>query len=183
MRENKHRPPAAFTLIEICISLALCILVVGLSLPRFTFFKQFFLRQDIDKLWHVVTYLQQRAIASGSEQSLLFNPTTYTYTFKSTANSLITISLSSQIIFGALPTTWGPPGRTDALITDPISFPHQETPPHFHCLKIFSNGKIYPGTIYLCDRNKQIMAALTCSISQVSYIRRYLYEKGQWTAL
>ena len=47
-------------------------------------------------------------------------------------------------------------------------------------LRILPNGNISPGAVYLSDHFKKVMGALTCSISQVSYIRAYLYESGRW---
>ena len=39
----------------------------------------------------------------------------------------------------------------------------------------FKDGTVSAGIIYLIDKNKTAMYALSCGISSISYLRRYKY--------
>jgi prepilin-type N-terminal cleavage/methylation domain-containing protein len=167
----------AFSLIELLITLALVAIIITFTIPRTTFFSRFLVQAEINKLYAVFSYLQQRAIAGNESQELSFNLKNNTYQFKTVGGEVTTQKLPKSITFDFLPGAKGPPSHPDNPIVIAATFPiHNGTP----IVSFMTNGKITPGTIYIIDGGKRCLGALTCPISQVSYIRRYTYDNQHW---
>jgi Tfp pilus assembly protein FimT len=169
-----------FTLYEIIIVLAIITFILTISIPRTDIFRQKVIILELDKLFNIFNYLQQRAIASNNSQQLTFNIKNNSYLYLSLTNKSISYQLSYPIIFGFLEAVKGPPSTPTKLINKAITF---QTKNKTLTVTFLSNGKITPGTIYIIDKYKKLMCALTCPISQVSYIRKYIYKNGQWICL
>jgi len=124
---------------------------------------------EVENLFTTISYLRQKAIASNCIYELLFTTTANRYSYKQN-NKIITHQLARQVLFGYLAQTKGPPSSPKNLLTKPVSFYNNK-------VVFYPNGKISPGSVYLIDRKKKVMKALTCPISQVSFIRKYRYHK------
>lgn len=137
--------------------------------------------QELDRLEALFYSLQQRAIASGLDVQLLFDITQQAYSYQTLHGGRVTAVLSHNIRFGAVPGALGPPWHATAVIQKPITFARSgHRMSEECCVTFFSNGKISTGTIYLCDQGQTRGGALTCAVSQVSSIRKYLYDGKQW---
>jgi len=167
----------AFTLIELLIVATITVILCGIAIPYFVTPDEHFLQYELDKISVLLLYLQQRAIASHETQALHFLPSQNSYGYDRNQQH-VTFALHADLQFGAHPNALGPPGDPKNPITAPSTFP-QHTDGSFYA-KLFPNGKISAGTLYLKSKRSAIMGALTCTVSQVSYIRRYLYQAGQW---
>lgn len=116
----------------------------------------------------VFCHLQQVAISSNKILTLQFNIPSNSYSFQN--NSVI---LSKNVTYGVVDYAKGPPSLPNKIINKPITFKNNQV--------IFSHdGKINPGTIYLSDKLKRYLYAITIPISQVSLIRKYKYLNKQW---
>lgn len=171
----------SYTLIELCVVLAIITMLCMLGIPMIVMSGEREILRELDKLEAVFLYLHQRAIATQSDHELIIDTKQNTYTYKTATNKAV-FQLSSNIIFGWLPAALGPPGDPTALITQACSFPKGNNQELCFSARFLSNGQFYPGTVYLIDRNRRFMGALTCSISRVFYIRKYLYKSEQWLA-
>ncbi|NDD53339.1 hypothetical protein EBZ39_05615 [bacterium] len=87
------------------------------------------------------------------------------------------VKLPASCTFGFLPGLLGPPGDPRTTVTQAVTFQAETKQP---AIIFQQNGIISCGTLYVIDRHKSLQGALTCGVSQVSYIRRYLYKNGQW---
>lgn len=167
----------AFSLIELMVTMALVILVVTFTVPRTTFFARFLVQAEINKLYAVFSYLQQRALASNQVQELSFDVSAHAYTFKTLQGKVATTHLPGSVRFGILDRVKGPPSSPTRLLEKAVTFPVRQG---VLMVNFMTNGKITPGTVYVVDRHAQCLGALTCPISQVSYMRRYAYEGQRW---
>ena len=167
----------SFSLIELLITLALVVLLVAFTVPRTTFFARFIVQAEINKMYAICSYLQQRALAANDAQELQLDLTSNTYRFANLQGKQTTQRLHDQVRFGVLPQASGPPGKPTASLTNASTFPEENGVP---CIQFMTNGKITSGTVYFIDRSKKCLGALTCAVSQVSYMRRYIYDNHQW---
>ncbi|MBY0353012.1 type II secretion system GspH family protein [Candidatus Babeliales bacterium] len=164
---------AGFSLLELLITLGILVVVIGFSLPRFSFFTNIILNHELDRLFMVCSYLQQKAIATHQPQTLSFDIQNNQYSYLH-HNKPHTFNLSGSLKFGSLPKTKGPPAWPKNIVKTPVTFqPAQKA-------VFFPDGKVSPGTVYIVDKGQKIMGALTCAISEVCYIRKYRYNNNQW---
>lgn len=161
---------SGFTLLEMMVVICLFALITTLGIMQLSFLDATIAHGEIDKLAHVCTYLQQHAIATNSEQILTCDEQKNEY-----RSGNIGEKLSQRISFGFLPGAWGSPGSLTHPIKKAITFPG--------CLiHFYPTGVISSGTVYLADKKKQYMYALSNAVSQVSYLRLYRYD-GIWKLL
>lgn len=165
-----------FSLIELLVVISLFIFIITITYPRLSFINNQLLTAEIEKLYTTFSFLQQKAIASNEKQELIFTTTNNSYTYKYAGKSF-THTFPNQIKFGYLKNSNGPPSSPSKLITQAITFRSKN---NLNKANFFSNGKISPGTAYLIDKEEKFMKALTCPISQVSYIRKYFYQDYKW---
>ena len=174
LKKNSH------TLIELLITISLIMVLAVFTLPKTTFSTRTQVLNEINKLFAIFSYLQQRALATNSIQEFSINQEKNIYFFTINNKKECVQSLSKQIIFGVKKGIHGPPTKPIHVITKPITFPSSH---NLYKVTFTPKGKITPGTLYLSDKNYQYQGALTCPISQVSYVRRYLYENNQWKCI
>lgn len=129
------------------------------------------MQNEVDHLCSTFYFLRNKAIASNKCQELHIFPEKNLYTYLN-KRKIITHRLPPQIKFGYIPKTKGPPANPKKIITKAITFKKADT---YHRVCFFPTGIIYSGTIYITDKQEKHMNALTCAVSQVSFIRTYKY--------
>jgi len=159
-----------FTLLEVVIVLALIAIGAALTIPMFRIFDRLMVKTEVDVLYLAIKSLEQKAITSGKAYELVFNEKDNSYTVES-----IVYHLHSPAIFGIVEKVTGPPSNPQKIITKSINFPDNK-------ITIFSDGVIQAGSVYITDKNKKYLYALTCPVADISYLRRYVYN-GRWTLL
>ena len=180
----------AFTLIELVLVLAIVVIISVIGLPHLWDRDRSLLNHELEHLEVIFTFLQQQALATNKPQVLVIQPPC-TYTFMRNGRMVI-YQLASGIEFGTLLGAYGPPAnptRADYPGRPPFPPSTQTGTPGFE-VRFLPNSQVLPGSIYLKAHNLSIMGALTCAVSQVSYIRRYLYKapsdprgRGTWVCL
>jgi hypothetical protein len=166
--------------------LSLILIVVTISIPRLGLLSDFELFREIEYLEGVYHYLQQRAMASNKTHILVFDLKKPGYECVVDNVSIITRVLGKNVKFGFLQGAYGPPANPVKRLDHPINL---DLPLNIDLknenlsTKFLSNGKITAGSIYFIDSHNRRMGALTCSLSHVSYIRRYRYNNFKWVAL
>ena len=174
----------SFSLIELLIFLSLLLIIVAVCVPRFDFFNKYLLSHDLDKLYMLFTYLHQKSIASNKKHVLTLDLAKNGFTYFSTTP--VSEKLSEKISFGFIDGAMGPPASPTKKIEKPVYVerPINNTDRNTdNMIGFWPDGRITPGTLYLVDKAHKYMGALTCSVSQVSYIRRYRYENFRWKCL
>jgi prepilin-type N-terminal cleavage/methylation domain-containing protein len=159
-----------FTLIEAIIVISLFALIASLGLMQISFLDSTLVHLELNKLTAICQHLQQQSITTNSEKTLRCDREKNCYDSDSIKEKLV-----SPAQFGFLPGTIGSPGSASQHIKKAITFPGSAI--HF-----YPTGIISSGTIYLTDKNKRYMFALSNGISKVSHLRSYRYD-GKWTLL
>jgi len=159
-----------FTLIELIVVFALFLLLTILAQVNISFLDRMIAHTEIEKLYATCRYLQHCALASNKQQELIFDQVNNSYRYHN-----FTEKLPAQIAFGFMPGTKGPPAAATKLVQNPITFSNNR-------IIFYSTGIISAGTVYLTDKAKQIMYALSNGISQISFLRIYRYD-GLWQQL
>ena len=170
----------AFSLIEILVVIAIIFTVATVSFSRFSFFNKFIVKNEVDNLYNTFSFLQQKAIASNCEQKLYFDLNSNSY-FYFLNGKKVNHKLANLVKFDFKQGVFGPPSTPIKPIKNRITFKKNKQGEFF--VEFYSNGKIDSGTVYFVDKNYKNMFALTCPISQVSYIRKYLYLKNKWVII
>ena len=155
---------------EIMISISLFVLLVGLLAANSSFLRRYLVRAELDKICNVFRYLQKVAIVSGQDQVLEFDLDKNEYKCGKKK-----FKLPTSVIFGFMPGVKGPPCAPRKTITSPITFRGNKV--HFH-----KDGIIKSGTVYITDVKKDVMYAMSSSVAQVSYLRKYAYNQA-WTPI
>jgi len=154
------------------VVLSLFALITTLGVVQFSFLDSIIVHAEIDKLAAVCSYLQQKAIATNQECVLQFDTEKNEYHSDTTVHE----KLSQSICFGFLSPVLGPPGSPSYAIEKSVSFPGCAI--HF-----YPTGVISAGTVYLINKKKQMMYALSNAVSQVSLLRLYRYDDKTWKLL
>ncbi|MFC1894615.1 Tfp pilus assembly protein FimT/FimU [Candidatus Dependentiae bacterium] len=165
-----------FSLLELIIVVAAIVILFTLTIPKMSFLNNFLLKNEVDRLYCTFSFLQQRAIASNSEQKLFFDMNKNTYFFIDKNNKKNIVHLPKMLRFGFLYNSYGPPSNPIKIIDKAITFNKGKK----NSISFFSNGRIQSGTAYIVDKNKNFMCAITTGVSQKSFIRKYFYQNGKW---
>ena len=159
---------AGFSLLELCIVIALVALLATIGLITFPSYDRLFVHTELDRLYTVFLACAHKAIATNTVQTILFDIKNNSYILDN-----ISHPLTQHVCFGFIPKSSGPPAHPVQPIEDAVTFVHQQA-------LFYPDGKIQAGTIYLTDTDKQNMFALTSAVGQVSYVRRYRYTANAW---
>ena len=159
-----------FTLIEAMVVLCLFAFIATLGMMQLSFLDSTIAHAEVDKLVAACSYLRQKAIATNAELVLTFDEQKNEYRCDGVRETL-----SQRISFGFLPNAFGPPGSPTHKIGKAITFAQSSI--HF-----YPTGIISSGTVYLVDKQKQCMYALSNAVSQFSFLRLYRYD-GKWKPL
>ena len=176
MYKTKRR---AWTLFELCIVMTLICILTTLSFRIFLPNPRSIMQTQLQTLTTVFTHLQQRAIANNQDIVLTINlnENSFNYTINKMRYSY---TLQTPILFGFLPGVYGPPAKPERPIAAATTFKSDK---NTAMVTFFANGEISSGALYLIDNKQTIMGALTCAVSQVSYVRNYLYVGTSWTKI
>lgn len=194
-----------FSLFEIILVISILFIIISFSTPKLSFVNKFLVKNEVDRLFTVFSFLQQRAISSNQDVTLIFDLKEKTYSYNSDfhknknkkgldprSQSGMTMKKGSRlehvkytlpdvVDFGFLQNVKGPPSCPGKKIQKCITF--KKINENQFEATFFANGKISPGSIYFVDRGRNFLMSLTSPISQVSFIRKYKYEKGLWVCL
>lgn len=168
---------ASFSLLELLVVIAILIAILLIAFPSFNFLEEAILKQELDILYSTFCFTQKKALASNKEQTIIFDTTNNSYSYKSLSNTDNSYKLPKEVSFGFLQGSMGPPSNPKNLIKSAITF---EKKGHKFEAKFFANQAISPGSIYLINLKKSKMVALTVPISQISLIRKYFFKNKSW---
>jgi len=154
-----------FSLIELMLVIAIVGIIVSLALTNMGFLNRSILRSELDKLYATCMYAQKIAMVTNKKQIVTFDIAKRMYSFNGAK-----VVLPQSINFGFLPGTNGPPSAPNNSITSPITFAK-------HQITFSPNSIVQSGTVYLVDEHKNSMYALSSPIAQVSFLRKYRFDK------
>lgn len=164
-RSNVH----AFILAQLLITCALIAFLALLSLSSLHLIKHQSVAADAYTLRAACWYLQLHARTTQREQSLVFDEAGLRY-ISSTGD---VHRLAHGVLFGVLPGVLGPPADPRALLTRAITFMNNK-------IIFYPTGAVQPGSVYLVDKNQQVLYAVTVAVAGASYFRIYKYDQTRW---
>lgn len=159
-----------FSLIELMITMTLCVLVVTLTVVNVSFLNRGTVRGELEKLYASCLYLQQRALSSNQEFTLELDEAGRTYRFDGRQERL-----APSVCFGVTAGVKGPPSEPRTPLTSAITFPGKK-------IIFYPDGVISSGTVYLTDLKKSTVYAVSSAVAQVSHLRKYGYTDS-WKLL
>jgi prepilin-type N-terminal cleavage/methylation domain-containing protein len=162
----------AFSLIELTVVLALVAILATLVVTSSNIYSRFLVRAELDKLYSVCSYVNQLAQVTGSPQTISFNTQQANYSYENVQEQL-----APQVIFGAVAGAKGPPSSPRNSITRAVTFPNNQIV--FHPTGIMQAGTVYISSRHSGSQELRNTHALSCAVSQVSFLRRYVYD-GTW---
>ncbi|CDK30642.1 type II secretion system protein [Candidatus Babela massiliensis] len=157
----------AFTLFEILIVIAITCFIICLSFKVVNLSDKSLIYIELERLYSCALYLQNQSKVESQDKYILFDEINNQYHYYNN-DIKETHKLSSQIAFGFLPNSKGPPSNPTSKIKKAITFNNKK-------IMFFKDGTVSAGIIYLIDKNKTAMYALSCGISSISYLRQYKY--------
>lgn len=131
------------------------------------FLRKAVVRAEIEKLHSICCYLRQVAQLSNRQCILSFDTLNGSYTYENTHELL-----PKYVHFGAAPDLLGPPSDPHKKINHGVTFPLNQ-------IIFYPTGIVHAGTVYLSDIDNTCTYALTCAVSQASYLRKYYYN-SRW---
>jgi len=160
-------------LFQLGIVLALLLLVCTLSLPPFSFLQHRLVRTEIEKMTLMFRYLHRMALARNQDQHLKLFPHEGRYEGAGHCEYL-----PEGVIFAVLDGAQGPPSHPHHVLAKPVTYKDDR-------VTFYAHGTIQAGTIYLTDKHKQVMYALSSAISPIFYTRAYRYNSAnqEWVVL
>jgi prepilin-type N-terminal cleavage/methylation domain-containing protein len=159
-----------FSLIELMITITLCVLIVTITVVNVSFLHRGTVRSEVEKLYSACMYLQQRALCSGQECILEFDEIHERYRFDGKVEQF-----DAAVHFGVPPGVKGPPSEPRNLVTSPITFAGTR-------IIFYPDGVISSGTVYLTDTKRSTVYALSSAVAQISHLRKYSYTDS-WKLL
>jgi type II secretory pathway pseudopilin PulG len=160
-----------FALLEFLIVIALCVLMASLVMSGSALFDQLLVRMEMDTLYTRILALQHRARLTNTDQALIFDVDANSYHDDTRLHHL-----TPPVCFGFPSAVKGPPSQPNAQLKSAVTFPENR-------IVVKPDGDVMSsGSVYLTDKNRQCLYALTISVAQVSYVRCYIYENG-WARL
>lgn len=159
-----------FSLIELLIIIALIALASGLSVNLLYYTDKLLVKSELEKLYALCISLQYKAQLQGKTLSLEINQVNNSYSFENKV-----YYLSKFVKFGLLNNIKGPPSLPSKTISNPITFKKEQNK---HVINFYPDGTITSGAIYFIDSQKNYQFALSVSVAQVSFIRKYIHEQS-----
>lgn len=153
-----------FFLLELVIVLALIAMIVSMTFMNSQLLTEQNLKGHLQNIYAAIMYTHRAALATGMPQTITFDIQHNRYYVGDTP-----YELSRDIAFDFLPGTKGPPATPVHAITKAITFVDLKLTAH-------PDGTVQAGTIYLTDKNKKYMYALTVPAGHVSFIRCYEFN-------
>ncbi len=162
---SKKEP--GFSLFELLIALGLLTVIATLTITNTSFLNRFILQTEVEKLFSHCMHQQYKALMSGSNQTITFNPKQQIYTVGNQ-----TYKLPTTIEFAMPGGAKGPPSKPTKKITKPITWKN-------NTLICHTSGIMQSGTVYLTNKRKTQGWAISNGVGTVSFLRKYRYD-GKW---
>lgn len=157
---------SGYSLIELSVIIALIACCATLSIALIPAFTANAVRTELDILYQTCLYLKHHAIMTGSDQLLSIDVAANRYTYGDK-----TYNLPSGVQFGTIPGTKGSPSNAQRTLEKACTFTKNK-------ITFYKDGAVDAGSIYLIDRSRKRIVALTIGVSEYAYIRRYRYNDG-----
>jgi prepilin-type N-terminal cleavage/methylation domain-containing protein len=156
---------AGFSLLELVVVISLIVILCSIAIGGINLFDRLIVRSELDLLYLRCKQLQQEALLTRTIKELIFDRAGNGYSFGSRHHTF-----NKAVCFLGATRLQGPPSEPTHRITSAVTFVHDR-------IVFYPDGIISSGAVYLCDARQKVVYALSNAVSQVSYLRRYVYDK------
>ena len=163
MRKKWLRAPYGFSLIELLVVLFIISILSSLIALNIGILSTTHAPAELNLLHACMVTCQQKAIASGKQQSMHFLVAENGY-----RSDNQTHYFAKKVRFGIVETVKGPPSHPITLLNAPVTFSN-------NTVIFYPDGIITAGTVYLVDHRKKLYA-LSSGVGNVSFLRKYRYD-------
>lgn len=157
-------------LFEVTIVITIFLFIALLSFEFIILTSKSFAFIELEKLYAFVLFMQSKAQLENLTYEIIFNDQRNCYEAPG-----YFYKLSSDIEFGFIDGVKGPPSSPNTIIKNSITFKNKK-------IILYKDGTINSGTIYITDKKRSCLYALTSGVGQYPFLRRYIYQK-QWNLL
>lgn len=158
-----------YSFFEFVIVLGHIAFLVSLSFYFMGIYESALVHAELDRLYAVLIFMQRTAVFENRSVTVTFEPEKNRYI----ADRRYT--LSRGVIFGVPDKIFGPPSHPSAPMQPPITWPG-------NCITFYPDGQnesMSAGALYLTNKRKTVVYALTSDASQIPHLRRYRHS-GRW---
>jgi type II secretory pathway pseudopilin PulG len=157
-----------FTLFELTIVILIVSILCGIGISKLSFLSRVAAKAELEKMYALFMLLQNTAISTGKPEIVTFQPAASTYT-----HAIFTEKLLPGVQFGTIEGVLGPPATPTSPLKTPITFANNR-------LTFYPTGSRSAGSLYITDKQKNSLYALTCPIA--GPMRMYKFH-GKWMPL
>lgn len=154
-----------FSVLEIMIVVSLIATVLGIcyfNIPNYLY-----VHIELDRIYSLCKLVQHRARVDGCTYEIIFDEKKGTI-----KTPFIEDVLTDGVEFGIINNVYGPPSSPAYPLKKAITFLGSR-------VRCNADGMMQAGTIYITDKKRQCLYALTIGVSPIPYLRRYVY-KHSW---
>lgn len=159
-----------FSLIELMITISLCMVLVGLGMVNVRSLEKTKVVAEMDLLCTACNALQQQAIATGKIQELALDTARHKYSCNGHEHAL-----ASGVYFDTALDAYGPPSAPHKQLEYPTTFKE-------NTILFYPEGMMSAGMICFTNGKRTMLYAISSSVAHVSFLRRYYYD-GNWHAI
>ncbi len=167
MKKSRH----GFSLLELIIVFMLVVFLASIASVGFTFFDRSLVHCELDTLVMCCRKLQQEAQFLQMTKELIINRKQHSYEINGRH-----YQLAQGVKFAMPQKGLGRPSSPQHPLASSSTFLKDK-------IIFYPDGIISSGTLFLSDAKQNIFYALSVPVSQVSYIRRYVFKKNSWELL
>jgi type II secretory pathway pseudopilin PulG len=161
---------SGFTLVELMVSVSLCILLYSVSMVSVQLLEKTMVQMEMNLLCAACNHLQQQAIATNAIQELSFNAARSSYAFNGNEHAL-----AKGVCFDVALDAYGPPSAPYHILEKPITFKENK-------IFFYPEGIMSAGMICFTNSARTILCALSSAVAHASFVRRYRYD-GKWHSI
>lgn len=161
---------SGFTLIELMVTVSLCILLYGVSMVSVRLLEKTTMQMEMNHLCAACNHLQQQAIATNVIQELSIDVAHCSYAFNGNEHTL-----SRGVFFDVALNAYGPPSAPYHILEKPVTFKENK-------IFFYPEGMMSAGMICFTNSNRTMLYAISSAVAHVSFLRRYRYD-GKWQAI
>ncbi len=149
-------------LIELLVVITILTLLSYVAISHYTA-SSLHARTELQLLYQACIYMQRRALLKNEPQTLRFDLAEQKYHFENKTHTL-----APGTMFGIIQGVKGPPSTPTKPLTTACTFKNNS-------ITFYPDGIIDAGSIYITNKGRTQLYALTNAVSTYSYLRAYCY--------
>jgi type II secretory pathway pseudopilin PulG len=159
-----------YLLLEVLVCIALITFIGFLGTGLVGWYDRWLVRLEVERLYAAIVLVRHYALCTNEAQELHFDCQEGSYTSFFGRHHVV-----RGVLLGIIKGIKGPPSAPTTPLMSPITFADNR-------ILCYQNGVIDAGTVYLVDKSKRHLYAVSCGVAQEPYVRCYYYNH-KWILL